>query len=343
MNPNWQSFLASQGAVIENDVVSHFGASPTLASLDENTTYLCDLSGFGLIHFTGDDTATFLHGQLSSDINNLSPDANQYSSQSTPKGRVLANFLVWRQQDGYMLQLSADLTAGTQKRLSMYILRSKSKATDLPASLVMLGLTGPQAAELIASLTNGQTMQEHSTLHHDGLTILRTTANRYQLVVNAEQAPALWDALAKTATPAGFATWQLSEITHGTPWITTPTQDAFVAQMLNLDKLAGGISFTKGCYTGQEIIARTQYLGKLKRRTYRLHADQAMQAGDSVFSPEMHGQASGTVVNAVQTATGWEALAVVQSSSVPLGLHLADANGPVVSVLDLPYSLETAA
>ncbi|MCB6182117.1 hypothetical protein LIN78_00920 [Leeia sp. TBRC 13508] len=338
MNQDWQAFLAQQDAIIENGKTIGFGSSH-LASTDTQATWLCDLSSFGLIHFIGEDTATFLQGQLSSDIKKISETDCVYSAQSTPKGRVLANFRIWRQADGYMLQLPSTLVPTIQKRLSMYILRAKSKASDLPSQLVCFGLVGQKAAEL-SNKVLGVTLAPMQTAQVDRATCIAISTNAFMWIAPVEQAQTLWDAFAKDATLAGTSQWELAEIENGTPWVTDVTQDEFVAQMLNLDKLNGGISFTKGCYTGQEIIARTQYLGKLKRRTYRVASTDAFTNEQQLYSEEMNGQASGRIVNAVQTTEGWQGLAVIQSSSIDKPLHIGDLNGATVTVKEPPYSLE---
>lgn len=335
----WQAFLTQQGAVVESGAVTGFGKPDTEYQALETGAILCDLSHFGLIHFAGEDTARFLNGQLSSDVERLAEDANQYSSHSTPKGRMLATFLIWRELGGYTLQVAGDLREAMQKRLSMYILRSKVKPGDLPGRSVLLGLAGPTAASALKAAFGVEGLEEQQTVQSGNHTILRTTGDRYELRIDAAEAPAVWSALAALATPAGRDAWTLSEVRAGIPWVSAATQEQFVPQMANLE-LLGGVSFNKGCYTGQEIVARTQYLGKLKRRAYRVHSDAPLTAGDAVFSPDMHGQAIGMVVNAAPLpAGGWEALAVAQSSSVEHGLHVASVDGPALTVEPLPYAL----
>jgi folate-binding protein YgfZ len=137
----------------------------------------------------------------------------------------------------------------------------------------------------------------------------------------------------------GEPVWRLTEVRAGTPWITASTQEEFVPQMANME-LIGAVSFNKGCYPGQEIVARTQYLGKLKRRMLRVRIDADVAAGQDVFSPEMNGQASGKIMLAAPVGAGAsEALVVVQMSSVEHGLHLGDVAGPKAEVLDLPYAV----
>ncbi len=340
MQAAWQTFLTGLGAVVEQDRVQHFGdAQQALDAVDQGTV-LCDLSHWGLLPFAGDEVKSFLNGQLSSDVLQLADDQNQYSCHSTPKGRMLGNFLLWQQDGRVVLQVSPDLKEALQKRLSMYILRAKVKLTPWEEAPVMLGLAGPGAAALLHTTLAAPALAEHGTWSHDGVTLLRSRGERYQLLCSVAQAMALWPQLAAGATPAGADAWLLGEIRAGIPWITAATQDAFVAQMVNLE-LLGGVSFRKGCYTGQEIIARTQHLGKVKQRLFRVAFEVPAQAGDALYSPDLNGQASGTLLNVVQTAHGhFEALAVLRLGSMEHGMHLQAMDGPAIRVLDLPYPLE---
>ncbi|MEJ2795540.1 folate-binding protein YgfZ [Iodobacter sp. LRB] len=311
-----------------------------LQALAENAV-MSPLTNFAVIAFTGAETEPFLQGQLSSDVRALGENSAQYSSYSTPKGRMLASFLVFRRGDDYCLQIAAELQEAIQKRLSMFVMRSKTKARDASSELCLLGVAGPLAAEKLSSVLGSLPDADFSSVHKENCTVIALPGQRYQLVISADAAPALWQQLAAAGiVAAAESLWRLSDIRAGAPWITAATQEAFVAQMANMD-LIGGVSFTKGCYPGQEIVARTQYLGKLKRRMYRARiATELVEAGQDVFSSEMNGQASGKLVLAAQAAKGvWEVLLVAQIASLEHGLHLAAADGPQLEMLDLPYSL----
>jgi folate-binding protein YgfZ len=308
-------------------------------STPATNTLICPLTEFGLIRFSGEDTQSFLQGQLSNDTRQVGKDNFQYACHSTAKGRMLANCLVFRDGEDFLLQVSADLQSSLQKKLSMYILRSKVRASA--DNHVLLGLTGPQAANQLQNAFGITAGPAGSAQRAEDLLILALDADRFEIVAPAEQGEATKSRLISAgALPGTLNDWQLAEIRAGKGWITTATQEEFIAQMINLDLLQG-ISFTKGCYTGQEIIARTQYLGKLKRRMYRVSTTSPVSAGDSVFSPEMQGQASGRILNTAQAGDGqWEALAVIQMSSLEHGLHLGTADGPALSVLTLPYAID---
>lgn len=309
-----------------------------LAAL-ENAAVVCPVSPAGLLHFSGEETQAFLHGQLSSDIKVLDDASAHYSSYSTPKGRMLASFLVFRQGGDYWLQLADELAPALQKRLSMYIMRSKTHCTDASAERALIGVAGPQAAARVFALAGIDRLPELAVHHGAEFSLIALSGARFQLVTTPDAAPALWQKLLDAGcVPGDQQLWQLSDIRAGIPWINAATQEEFVLQMTNFD-LIGAVSFTKGCYPGQEIVARTRYLGKVKRRMYRVSvAGDAVAAGQEVFSPEMNGQPSGKIVQASQTETGhWEALVVAQTSSLEHGLHLENPTGPQLSILPLPY------
>ncbi|MDR3410314.1 MAG: hypothetical protein P4L87_05105 [Formivibrio sp.] len=312
-----------------------------LASL-ETSAMICPASPAGLLHFTGEDTQAFLHGQLSSDIKALDESSAQYSSYSTPKGRMLASFLVFRQGGDYWLQLADELVPALQKRLSMYILRSKTRCSNASAERALIGIAGPDAASQALALAGIDQLPQLTIHHASDFSLIALPAARFLFVTTPDNAPALWQKLLDSGcVPGSQNLWQLTDTRAGIPWISTATQEEFVLQMTNLD-LIGGVSFTKGCYPGQEIVARTRYLGKVKRRMYRVGSTcTAIQAGQDIFSPEMNGQPSGKVLQANQTEPGrWEALVVAQMSSLEHGLHLENPQGPELGILPLPYPVE---
>ncbi len=336
---DWNQFLLQTGAEIENNTIRFGAAAPELAML-ETSAICCPLLQYGLIRFQGEESQAFLQGQLSSDVRALTLNGAQYSSYSTPKGRMQASFLVTRHGDDYLLQIAAELQVAIQKRLSMFIMRSKTKASDANTELVQVGIAGPTAAAIVTNLF-GTAPAAFEVQHHANASVIGLEGARFQLIASPEQMQLLWAKLLELgASPASTPVWQLTEIRAGAPWITAATQEEFVAQMANME-LIGGVSFTKGCYPGQEIVARTQYLGKLKRRTYRMHVDSLdVQAGQNVYSSEMNGQASGKIMLAAPASQGGsELLVVVQIASLEHGLHLIDCNGPQLTQLNLPYAL----
>lgn len=340
MNQDWQSFLAQQGAQIQDGVVQHFGdlAAELLAARDG--TVLCDLGQFGTLRASGEEAQGFLQNLLSSDVKLVGPGQAQTSSFNSPKGRMMASFLLWQSGADYYLQVHGSLSAAMHKRLSMFVLRSKVKVSDASNEMVSLGLCGSAAADLIRQQFGAVPETDWAVVQNDSASVIKVGAQRYQIHTGAQHAPALWAALTKAARPAGSPCWDWLNVRSGFPVITTATQEQFVLQMTNLDAL-GGVSFKKGCYPGQEVVARTQHIGKIKRRMFLAHVDAAARAGDEVFSAEMAGQPSGMVINAAMAAGGgYDVLVVMQiSSRETQSVHLQAQDGAVLQFLELPYTL----
>ncbi len=281
MNLIWRAYQQNSGAVIEDDRIVNYGdAAAELASTRSASTglatVLCDLSHFGLIHFSGEDAQSFLQGQLSCDVRKVGSSAALYGSYCNPKGRMLASFLIWRERaDGcYLLQLPSALQASVQKRLSMFVLRAKVKLADSSAMLVRMAVAGSHAGPLIQEIMGAVPAAHLDVVHCEKGSVICLAEDRFELVIIPEHAPAIWDSLSKGALPVGAPCWDWLEIKAGIPVITPATQEQFIPQMANLEAI-GGVSFQKGCYPGQEIVSRTQYLGKIKRRMYLANVQPA--------------------------------------------------------------------
>ena len=342
MNSEWQQWLLAAGAHIEDGQVGHFGDAEAERKATHATGVLADLSHLGVLDFSGDDAEAFLQAQLSCDVRAIGPDSSTYGSYCTPKGRMLASFLLWRAPGGFHMALSGGLRAAVEKRLRMYVLRAKVQVRDVSDAIVLLGVAG--ASDALAALTASPPRRPHelARLPGDGIAIA-LPGGRYLLALSAAAAPAVWTALAGVLRPVGTPCWEWLEIRSGVPLITAKTQEQFIPQMANLE-LIGGVSFKKGCFPGQEVVARTQHLGKVKRRMFLASTDDAATApapGDELYSDDIPGQASGMVVNAqAAPGGGYDLLAVVhQSSRESSTVHLKSADGPVLHFLDLPYSV----
>lgn len=333
LHPEWQAFLQAQGAVLAPDqaAVLHFGhpAAEQAARQAESATVLASLDQLGLIGCTGDDADEFLHNQLTQDIRHLGAEAARHAAWCTAKGRMLASFVAYRQEGGLHLTLAAELVPATLKRLQMFVLRAKVSLADLSATHVVLGLAGPQAEAVLNAAGLPFSDEPMGLARSTQATVIRIGDNRFHIVVLAAAAPALWQALAARAQPVGLPVWQGIEIDAGYPLVTAATREAFVPQMADFDQL-GGVSFNKGCYPGQEVVARTKYLGKVKRHLFRLHGPVPLQAGEELFAPDCD-QDAGRVVCAAPCADGgWSALAVVLVAHAAQ-LHARDRNGPLLS------------
>jgi len=337
MTSNWTDHLTHTGARIDTDFVTFDDPADT-----HGQPQITPLLHLGLIRCAGEDAAEFLHNLLSNDIKGLGANQVQWNSFNSPKGRMLASLLVFRDDDGFNLVVAADILPALQKKLSMYVLRSKVKVSTA-SDTALIGVSGSDAESIIEKV--GFTLPAddmHQQCNEYGR-CMRVNATTFILVLDAAKAPAVWDSLQQTGThPAGTDTWHLTMIRAGLPLITTATQEQFVAQMLNYE-LIGGVNFSKGCYPGQEIVARTQYLGKVKKRMYRVHgdADELPRPGDDVFTPKFGQQSAGKVVNVAQAPEGgFEALVVMQTSCAETGrVNLNSADGPSLSLRDLPYAL----
>ena len=340
MIDSWETYLESQGAVFDGHAVLHFGNAARERDAAAHGTIVADLSQLGVIAFSGEDTATFLQGQLTNDVRALHADSAQWNGYCNPKGRLLGNFLVWRQGEDTCLQMSGDIVPGVQKRLAMFILRAKVKARDASDETVRLVVAGAAAQATVQAAMGALPAAAMTTAVGESGLVVRVGNDKFVLSVAPEAAPAVWQALAGHATPVGAPVWDWLRLNAGIPMIVAATQEQFVPQMVNLEAI-GGVSFQKGCYPGQEIVARSQYLGKMKRRMFLAHVDAAAAPGDSLYSADVPGQATGTVVNAAPAPDGgFDILAVAQIESARTQtLHLKADDGAALALRPLPYTL----
>lgn len=290
-------------------------------------TLAADLTHNALLSISGDDAAAFLHGQFTNDVESLPVGAAQWSSWLTAKGRMLASFLLVRRADHFLLMLPAEIAEPVAKRLRMFVLRSKVKIEDVTASWVKFGVAGPQAGEIAQAA------------ERDGAVSAALGDGRFVVLAPTAMAASL---RASLGTVAGPEAWEASNINAGVPTIVAATQEAFIPQMVNYE-LIGGVSFKKGCYPGQEIVARTHYRGGLKRRMALAHfaAGSDPKPGDALFSTSFGDQAAGEVANVAPVPEGgFDALVVAQLESLAAGdLHWKSLDGPAVALKALPYKV----
>lgn len=341
LNPTWQAFLEQHGAHIQDGDIQNFGDAAAERSATRDNTILCALSQFGTLKVSGDDAQTFLQSLFSSDIKALTPQLAQFSSFNTAKGRVLASFLVYRIGDEYFLHLPVALLAPLQKKLGMYVLRSKVKIEDASAQQACIGIAGKEAEALIQTHLGATTPGALTLTRHGDADILRLADDRFQIHTSPEHAASLWQKLSPHARPVGSSCWDWLNIRAGIPVVLPATQEQSVLLMLNLDIL-GGVSFKKGCYPGQEIVARVHHQGKLKQRTYLAHiaGTVAPQANDALYSDDYAGQSSGNILNAAPAPEGgYDVLATLHISSVKEGrsVHWQTADGATLGFRELPY------
>lgn len=343
---SWISFLTQQGASFDPVVateIHHFGTAPAGAAAPDN--FVAPLTDLGLIQFTGEDAATFLHSQLTNDVTHLTNQSARLAGYCTAKGRLLATFLFWKGAQDIVLQLPKALLPTIAKRLQMFVLRAKAKPADVTDTHAILGLAGEKSTTVLQQLFPQLPAQAYDKVDSEAGTLIRLphTDNtpRFQWIAPVDIAISAWPILVDVLTPVGNAAWRLTDIAAGVPHITPATQEQFVPQMINYE-LLGGVNFKKGCYPGQEIVARSQYLGKLKRRTILAHiASTSAKAGDEVFSSVDPEQPCGMIVNAEQQdASHSLALVEIKLGAVDSGtVHLGSATGPQLAFRALPYEL----
>ena len=345
MNPEWRALLEHSGAVFEAGSVRHFGNPERELQATAQGDVLVDLSSLSVLRAHGDDAQSFLQGQFSNDIRQVTETRSQLSAYCNPKGRMLAILRVFRTGEAYCLQLPGALAEATLKRLRMFVMRAKVKIELADAELLRIGLSGPNAETLIIAALGTAPTAVDDCLNADGITILRLPGPhaRFEILGTPEKMLALWPQFSARAKPAGASVWAWLDIMAGIPNVLPGTVEEFVPQMANLD-LVGGVSFTKGCYPGQEIVARMHYLGRLKQRMFRAHAETAEppRPGTPVFAPSLDGQSTGSVVDAQQSPEGGsDILAVVHLSSRDAGLlHVGSRDGARMVIKGLPYSLD---
>jgi folate-binding protein YgfZ len=343
---SWNDYLTSQGArhsATEPARVGDFGRVPGTGALAEG--FMAAITDQGIIAVSGEEAASFLHKQLTNDVEHLGLAEVRLAGYCTPKGRLQATFLMWRNADSVFLQLPRELQAALQKRLSMFVMRAKAKLADATPESI-LGFGGAKAAAALEKLFGALPPAPYSKLDHDLGTLIRLAdafgAPRYQWLATNEAAQQAWPALATELTVGGDDAWRLSAIHAGVPEITLKTQEQFVPQMVNFE-LLGGVNFKKGCYPGQEIVARSQYLGKLKRRTALASiAGASAQAGDEVFAVADPDQPCGMVVNAAPNGdAGVDVLVEMKLAALDQGdVRLGSAQGAPLRFQAMPYPLD---
>lgn len=345
MHSEWQSLLEQAGAVIEHGAVQHYGDPAQERQRAGHDDVIADLSHQAVVRVRGADAEKFLQGQFTTDLRLLHDGHSHLSGYCSPKGRALAVPRFWRRGDDYYFILPAALVEPTVSRLRKYVLMSKV-TFELMNDWVHIGFAERRGGAALAAAAGGELpTAANDVTHFDGVSVIRLPgpAARYQLLGEFAAVRTIWERLHAHAAPVGAGPWEYLDIEAGLPAVYPETTDAFVPQMLNLD-LLGGISFKKGCYTGQEVVARTHYLGKLKRRMFRLHCATATPPvpGTAVFNTALRAdESAGTVVRAQLAPDGGVALlAVLQIDATATGeLRLGAIDGPSCALMPLPYAV----
>jgi tRNA-modifying protein YgfZ len=291
------------------------------------------LKHLGVIAVQGEDAGSFLQGQLTQDFVLLGQNEARLAAYCTAKGRMLASFVGIKQTDGQILLVtSSDVLAATLKRLSMFVLRAKAKLRDASAEFDLYGVAGAAVDAPTPQFREPWSRADSGTA---------TVINLYP----ADGTPrSLWVTPAGQAVPAGpsltHELWSWGEVRSGVATITAAVAEAFVPQMLNYESI-GGVNFKKGCYPGQEVVARSQFRGTLKRRAFLAHSDGMLQAGQEIFHESDASQPCGLVAQAAPApGGGWDAIVSMQIAQSREGaLAAGSAEGPALSVQPPPYPL----
>ena len=347
MKTDWKDFLVDAGAEYEDELVAHYGNPEQEQEIVSSGLVFSDLGHLGVIAAHGTDVESFLQNQLSNDISRLGENISQLNAYCTPKGRILGLFRLFRIGDTIYLRLPADTLDAVLQRLRMYVLRADVTLEDVSENFLRIGVTGNTAVQELTDAIGALPEAINHVTHSGDLTVLQVPGVHARFEVYAtslEAATALWDTLNVRGAPVGLSAWRLTEIQAGIPTIFADTAELFVPQMVNL-QLVDGLDFKKGCYPGQEIVARMQYLGTLKRRMYlgRIDASDAPRPADELFTADDSMQASGRIVDAQPHPDGgYAALAVLQIKAAAAGnLHLGTSAGPAFAIEDLPYTFDS--
>lgn len=322
-------------------------STQTPAPLQESNA-ICSLDSHGLLYVGGDDATEFLQNQLSNDIRQIDQSRSQLSAFSNAKGRMIGLFRVIAIEGGYLLLMPRSLLVTVQEKLQRFVLMSRVILADISNDFARISVTIDAGQPAPDDSWPSDIDAVHQT---DSLISVRLPAaegrQRWLLLsTDAAEAIALWSRLSADLAVNGPEHWRLQNIDAGIPSLYPETSEAFVLQMANLQYI-NGVSFKKGCYPGQEVVARMQYLGKLKRRMYRaeIDSDQAPAPGDELAAKDAEGSdGSGKVVDAVSLGNGSSRMLFVAriDRAESDDLKLVEQPGANIRLLPLPYSFESA-
>lgn len=323
---DWKAFLSASNTEFE--------------TIKNSVNMLFDLSDQGLIKVSGEDAESFLQNQLTNDIRNVTETTHQASAWCSPKGRIIANFQIFMRNGSYYLSVSADLIEHVIKKLRMYVMMSKVTVEDVTESTIHFGYTGD-----LQKIIDDAPSAPNQTLQYNNLSILRLANNepRYEIIGDSSSisdAKQLWEQCATDAIAIDNNGWSYLNIVAGLPNINEASSEAWVPQMVNYITI-GGVDFKKGCYPGQEIVARLNYLGKTKRRMYRLqiNTNKLPAIGDAIASDS--DKEVGKILNvAINPEGNIEALAIMKIAETDSTLTLANNTDATITLLELPYSMD---
>jgi len=354
MNQVWKAFLKEQGATFVEKTVDEsclsilkdFGDPEAETRLSASDTIFSTSSDYALIEVKGEDAESFLQNQLTNDIRNVTESSHQQSAWCNPKGRIIANFRIFKRDDAYYLSVSADLVERVLKKLRMYVMMSKVVLEDVTDNYAWVTLAGdnaePKLAEFLQINLDSLSENADNAIHDESLSLLRVKGKlpRFDIMAEVETAKTLWEKCKTLAKPVSGVGINYLNIISGIPVISAASSEAWIPQMVNYIQI-GGVDFQKGCYPGQEVVARLNYLGKTKRRMYLvdINASAPVSTGDVIKNNA--DKEAGKILNAVQIDTkSVKALAVLKIAAVEQGSLTLAENNAEISVLELPYTVE---
>ncbi len=327
MNLTWLTFLKSN-----NSFFPESSTNPLPDSLENKDHLITALPHLATLQVTGLDANTFLQGQLSCDINELTESKSFFAAFCNAKGRTISTLLVIKRTHDFILLLPAELLEKVSKKLQMYIMRSDVQLNNMQDELCLIGINSTN--------TFPEFPQEDFTVSHkNGATLIKSPLqdNRYLIISPVSEAISLWKGLTSNSglVPCHSSLWVEQDIAAGIPWLNQENSEEYIPQMLNIDKL-GGISYTKGCYTGQEIIARTHYLGKTKRELFLACCKKSVtiNIGTQIIT-ETNEKIVGKVLSLQSNHYQTKMLVVMHSADAELkNLILNNSNQDKISIID---------
>lgn len=341
----WIDYFQSKNAVIENDEVTHFGKGEASELQFSTQATISPLTQYGILCISGEDASGFIQNQFCNDIRQVTSTHSQLNGYCSPKGRVLSLFRLIFINDRYFLILQKQRLEATLQRLKMFVLMSKVNLEDVSNEYALIGCCGTNIEQSLNNVIPRLPQQVDDCCEFEQQCIIKVSDHGplYMLLGPVENMIRNWEQLSTTSAETGQHLWSWHTIQAGIPEVYEPTAEDFVPQMLNLHSL-NAVSFKKGCYPGQEVVARVHYLGKQKRRMYLGHisSERKPQAGDSLYSSlDPNGQSAGKIVSAEHAPDdGIDFLAVMQVKNVESDEQIITSSGEAVGFKDLPYTVE---
>ena len=339
MTNDWLDFLVGQGATLSDGLCTSFGEMP--ADYPQLSATLTDLGDQGILGLEGPDTQRFLQGQSTSDTHQLDASTTLPGAICNPKGRMITSYqAIEPAADKLLLVMHRPLVDSTINSVGKYAAFFKTTLSNVSDQYRLLGISGPECEILLEKHFKTVPKEINQLCITEQGLLLRLCKEQFLVIVATAEAENLWKDLSSSFQTVGIDYWYLQSIQAGLAQVQAQTCEQFVPQMLNL-QATGAVNFKKGCYTGQEIVARMQYLGKLKRRTYRLIVEDSTPPakGAEIHSSDDNKLVGSVLMSAPANGTSAEILAVLHQDCEAATTLVIDGKTLDVSVAPLPYAL----